>query len=106
MTSNTQNIIDDLYVNFKDIFIMPAISTNMYKRDFKNRFVKKTRQHGRKTWFSNECEVLRNECMAIENFLTHESSLDSYELYHIHVKNIRNVLIKPKTYIQKNSMIK
>ena len=63
-----------------------------------------------KTWFSNECEVLRNECMTKKNFLTHEPSLDSYELYisyiNIHVKNIRNVLIKPKTYIQKNSMIK
>ena len=31
MASTTQNIIDDLYVNFKDIFITPAISTNMYK---------------------------------------------------------------------------
>ena len=60
MAPTTQNIIDDLYVNFKDIFITPAISTNMYK-ELKNRFVKKTRQHGRKTWFSNECEVLRNE---------------------------------------------
>ena len=27
MVSTTQNIIDDLYVNFKDIFITPAIST-------------------------------------------------------------------------------
>ena len=31
MASTTHNIIDDLYVNFKDIFITPAISTNMYK---------------------------------------------------------------------------
>ena len=44
----------------------------------------------------------------MKNFLTHEPSLDSYELYHnlYTLKNIRNVLIKPKTYIQKNSMIK
>ena len=34
--------------------------------------------------------------MAMKNFLTHEHSLDSYELYYIHVKNIRNVLINPK----------
>ena len=32
MASTTQNIIDDLYVNFKDIFIGPAISTNMYTK--------------------------------------------------------------------------
>ena len=31
MASTTQSIIDDLYVNFKNIFITPAISTNMYK---------------------------------------------------------------------------
>ena len=30
MASTTQNIIDDLYVSFKDIFIAPTISTNMY----------------------------------------------------------------------------
>ena len=43
-----------------------------------NRSAKKTIQHGRKTWFSNECEVLRKECMAMKIFLTHEHSLDSY----------------------------
>ena len=31
MGSTTQTIIDDLYVNFKYIFISPAISINMYK---------------------------------------------------------------------------
>ena len=31
MASTTQNIIDGLYVNFTDIFIAPAMSTNMYK---------------------------------------------------------------------------
>ena len=46
MASTTQNIIDDLYVNFKDIFIAPAISTNMYKEIEKknNRPAKKSRQ--------------------------------------------------------------
>ena len=102
MASTTHNIIDDLYVNFKDIFISPAISTNMYKEIEKknNISAKKSRQHGRKTWFSNECDVLRKECMSMKNFLTYEHSLDSSELYHIHVKNIKNVLIKQK-YIYK-----
>ena len=88
MASTTQNIIDDLYVNFKDIFIAPAISTNIYTKieNKNNRSAEETRQHGRKTWFSNECEILRKECMAMKNFLTHEHSLESYELYHIHVK--------------------
>ena len=27
-----------------------------------------------------------NVCMGMKNFLTHEHSLDSYELYHIHMK--------------------
>ena len=31
MASTIQNIIDNLYVNFKHIFITSAISTNMYK---------------------------------------------------------------------------
>ena len=56
-----------------------------------NRPVKKTRQHGRKTWFSNECEVLHKECMAMKYFLTHEHSLDSYELSHIHVKKYEQI---------------
>ena len=104
MASTTQNIIDYLYVNFKDIFITPAISTNMYKEieRQKNRFVKKTRQHGRKTWFSNECEVLRNECMDMKNFLTHEPSFDSYELYHIHVKKYKKCVNKTKNIYTKN----
>ena len=103
MASTTQNIIDDIYVNFKDIFITPAISTNMYKEIERkiNIFVKKTIQHGRKHGFRTNVKFYALN-VAMKNFLTHEPSLDSYELYHIHVKNIRNVLIKPKTYIQKN----
>ena len=99
MASITQNIIDDLYVSFKDIFIAPAISMYIEIEKKNNRSAKKTRQHGRKTWFSKECETVRKECMAMKNFLTHEHSLNSYELYHIHVKNIRNVLIKQKIYV-------
>ena len=59
MASTTQNISDDLYVNFKDIFITPGISTNMYKEIEKKKktdLSKKNRQHGRKTWFSDEYE--------------------------------------------------
>ena len=44
--------------------------------------------------------------MAMNNFLTHEHSLDSYELYYIHVKNIRNVLMKQNKIYTKKIMSK
>ena len=96
MASTTQNIIDDLYVNFKDIFITPAISTNMYKEIKKTDLSKKLDNMAEKHGFRTNVKFY-----AMKNFRTHEPSLDSYELYHIHVKNIRNVLIKPKNMYTK-----
>ena len=106
MTSTTQNIIDDLHVNFKDIFITPAISTSMYKERKRNRSANKTGQHGRKIWFSNECEVLHMECMTMKNFFTHEHSLDSFELYHIHVKQYKKCVNKTIKKYTNNFMSK
>ena len=106
MASTTQIIIDDLYVNLKDIFITPAISTNMYKEIEKTPDLsKKLDNMAEKHSFRTNVKFYAMN-MAMKIFLTHEPSLDSYELYHIYVKNIINVLIKPKIYIQKNSMIK
>ena len=39
--------------------------------------------------------------MAMKNFLTHEPSLDSYELYHIHVKKYKKCLNKTKNIYTK-----
>ena len=39
--------------------------------------------------------------MAMINFLTHESSLDSYELYHIHVKTYKKCVNKTKNIYTK-----
>ena len=95
-------------MNFKDIFIVPAISKSMYKEIEKknNTSAKKTRQQCRKTWFSNKCEVLRKECMAMKNFLTHEHSLNSYELYHIHVEKYKKCANKTKNIFKKIFMSK
>ena len=105
MDSTTQNIIDDLYVNFKDIFITPAISTNMYKEIEKNRFAKK-RQHGRKTWFSNECEVYARNVWLRKTF-SHMNTVWIHMNYIIYwLKKYIKCVNKTNKYIQKKFMIK
>ena len=39
--------------------------------------------------------------MAMKNFLTHEHSLNSYELYHIHVKKYKKCFNKTKNIYTK-----
>ena len=60
----TQHIIDTLYTDMKTILIHPAKVTGMYKQYTLNSSYhnKRTRRHGQKTWFNDECEILRKKC--------------------------------------------
>ena len=63
MSQFTQAIIDNMYIDMKELFIQPARKTGIYKvfDEKPNKFIKKTRSHGRQSWFNNECDALRRK---------------------------------------------
>ena len=63
MTSTSENMIEQLYMEIKDVFIQPAKVTNMYN-EIKESYNKKTkvdRRHGSHVWFNKHCE--ENACL-------------------------------------------
>ena len=69
MTITTENTIEQLYMEIKDVFIQPAKATSMYKetKEHYNRKTKVDRRHGSHVWFNKNCEMLRRKCMSIKN---------------------------------------
>ena len=60
MTITSENTIEQLYMEIKDVFIQPAKVTNMYK-EIKERYNRKTkvdRRHGSHVWINKKCEML------------------------------------------------
>ena len=95
----SQEMIDVLYEDMKSLFINPARKVGIYK-EFKNNsksVTKKSRRHGKKTWFNNECEMLRNQYMSIKNSLKPENASDQqYQIFHEHGKMYKKVINKTK----------
>ena len=76
----------------------------MYKETEKNPDLpKKMDNMTEKYGFRMNVKFYYKECMAMKKFLTHEHSLDSYELYHIHVKKYKKCVYKTKNIYQKIS---
>ena len=85
----SQEMIDVLYEDMKSLFINPARKVGIYK-EFKNNsksVTNKSRRHGKKTWFNNECEMLCKQYMSIKNSLKPENASDQqYQIFHEHGK--------------------
>ena len=67
MTITSENTIEQLYMEIKDVFIQSAKVTNMYKEIMEsyNKKSKVDRRHGSRVWFDKRCEMLRREFMSI-----------------------------------------
>ena len=95
----TQDIIDTLYTDMKTILIHPAKVTDMYKQYTLNSSYhnKRTRRHGKKTWFNDECEILRKKCLLIKNSLRYVNTSDAlYQSFYEHVKQYKKLVSKTK----------
>ena len=60
----TQNIIDELNINVKLIFLKPAETTGMTKIVKHPMFSRMPRRHAIHKWFTKECELLRKKYMS------------------------------------------
>ena len=99
MSQVTQDVIDNMYICMKELFIQPAKKTGIYKEIEKksSKFVKKTRRHGRKSWYNNECDVLRKKCMSMKNSLKNEHASGTHEqLFHEHIRKYKKLVVKTK----------
>ena len=73
----------------KTILIHPAKVTGLYKQY--------TRRYGEKTWFSDECEILRKKCLILKNSLRYDNTSDAqYQSFHEHVKQYKKLVSKTK----------
>ena len=99
MCKVTQDIIDNMYIDMKELFIQPAKKTGIYKVFDKkpNTFIKKTRRHGKQSWYNNECDALRRKCMSMKKSLKVESSSSKdLQLFHEHVNKYKKLVVKTK----------
>ena len=99
ITITSENSIEQLYIEIKDVFIQPAKVTNMYK-EIKESYNKKTnvdRRHGSHVWFNQNCDMLRRECMSIKNSLSISSTHDeTHLLYMEHIREYKTNVTKTK----------
>ena len=95
MTIISENKIEQLYMEIKDVFIQPAKVTNMYK-ETKERYTRKTKvdkKHGSHVWFNKNCEMLRRNCMSIKNSLSIKSTpYETHLLYLEHIREYKKVV--------------
>ena len=98
MSQVTQDIIDNMYIDMKELFIQPAKKTGIYKvfDEKPSTFIKKTRRHGRQSWYNNECDALRRKCMLMKKSLIVECIGTHLKLFHEHVKRYKKLVLKTK----------
>ena len=99
MSQTTKATIDNMYINMKELFIQPAMKTGIYKvfDEKPNKFIKKTRRHGRQSWYNNECDVLRKKCMSMKKSLNVECPSGTHlHLFHEHVRKYKKLVLKTK----------
>ena len=96
MTITSENTIEQLYMEIKDVFIQPAKSTSMYK-ETKERYNRKTkvdRRHGSHVWFNKNCEMLLKNA-SIKNSLSIKSTPDKTHLLYLkHIHEYKKLVSK------------